>query len=202
MLAHRLSGVCADEAVVLGITRGGVPVAREVSRLLAIPMDVLVARRVTPADRRLTLGAVAESGEPLLRHAIHRFGPDQLAEFVRCAEAHVSREVAVYRMRHAPVPLVDRTAILVDDGVVTSATARVACRLARSRGARRVVFAAPVIPADAVVVLSDLADELPRAVTPPRATAVRDWYVDFPAVTEADVLGLLGPADEPATAGR
>lgn len=156
MLAHRLSHVCAAESVVLGVARGGVPIAYEIARRLSIPLDVLVVRRGWRDTDRKDAGRV---------------------------------------------PLDGRTAIVVDDGVASPATALAACRLARQRGARRVVFAAPVVAADAVPALSEIADDLPRLATPPRVADVRDWYGDYPPVTESQVRDLLGRAATALDAG-
>ncbi|HEY3506411.1 MAG TPA: phosphoribosyltransferase family protein [Actinocatenispora sp.] len=194
MIAHHLAHVCPEESVVLGIARGGVPVAYEVARRLAIPLDVLVVRRIAAArPEGATIGAAGEDGVVVG----NRVPPDAL----RRARDGIDRQVRAYRARRAAVPLRDRTVIVVDDGIASGATARAACRIVRDRGARRVVFAAPVVPAHVVPELCAVADDLPRIVTPARVPAIAPWYVDFPPLTDDDVGELLGRLDDPVDAG-
>jgi len=184
MLSHRLTQICPQESVVLGIARGGVPLAYEVARQLAIPLDVLVVRRLTASDPPYaTIGAATEDGIVV--------GDQVPAKVLRPTLVQIDRQSRAYRSGRAPSTLIGRTAVVIDDGVITGTTARAACRLARWRGASRVVFAAPVMSVRAVADLADVADDLPRIVTPARILDLSAWYVTFPQLTDADVVGYL-----------
>jgi putative phosphoribosyl transferase len=188
MLAHRLTHICPGESVVLGIAAGGVAVADQIARRLGLPLDVLVVHRLRALDPpHATLGAVAEDGIVV--------GDGRRGGNVREALAVVDGRSRRFHRERAPVPLADQTALVVDDGVMTGATARAACLLARSRGARRVVFAAPVMPVRAISELSDVADDLPRVVTAPSVPVLSLWYAMFPTVTDEEALKILARTD-------
>ncbi len=212
MLAHRLNGLRVAESVLLGAAHGGIPVAFEIARALLVPMDVIAVRRIVPAQRpQLTLGALAEDGArtppAVMLPGLTHCGAEETAAALRTASTQVDRMARVYRARQPQLSLAGRTAVIVDDGVTTSATAWACCALARARGADRVVFAAPVIPADAVSGLYEVADEIVSVVTPPQMSAVSQWFEHYPRVTDSDVLellsaaGLLPTAQGPARAG-
>ncbi len=205
MLAHRLNGLCAAESVVLGAAHGGIPVAFEIARALLIPLDVIAVHRIIPAQRpQLTLGALAEGGTrtppSVLLPGLTHCGAEETAAAVRNASTQVDRMVRLYRAQQPQLSLVGRTAVIVDDGVVTSSTAWASCALARARGANRVVFAAPMIPADAVSGLYEVADEIASVVTPPRVSTVSQWFARYPRVTDSEVLELLRAAGRLPTA--
>jgi putative phosphoribosyl transferase len=188
MLAHRLTQICRAESVVLGVSTGGVIVADTVTRRLGVPLDVVVMHRLRASDPpHATLGA-ATDGRIVV-------GDRPPADGVRAALAAIDLQLLRFHQEHAPVCLTDRTATVVDDGVMTGATARAACLLARRRGARRVVFAAPVMPIRAVSDLSDVADELPRIVTASQVPVLSLWYAAYPAVTDREVLDLVARFD-------
>ena len=163
-LAHRLEHLRGCRVVVLALARGGAPVAFEVARALSVPMDVVVAKRIEdPFMSGLTVGAVAEGGvavtdAPALRLA--GISAKDLAGIARGHQVDVDRRARRMRAGRAPVALLGRTALLIDDGVATGATARAACRAVRARGPERLVLAVPVASADAMVGLEDEAEEI------------------------------------------
>ncbi|GAA1337796.1 phosphoribosyltransferase family protein [Actinocatenispora thailandica] len=188
MLVHRLTQLCLAESVVLGVAAGGVAVGYPVARRLGVPLDVVVVHRLrAPDSPHATLGAATED-----RIVV---GDRPPIDGIRRAHAAIDRQARRFHQRHAPVPLADRTAVVVDDGVMTGATARAACLLARRRGARRVVFAAPVMPIRAIADLSDVADDLPRIVTAPSVPVLSPWYASFPTLDDEDVVDLLDRFD-------
>ncbi|UKJ64139.1 dienelactone hydrolase family protein [Cellulosimicrobium cellulans] len=196
-LARRLAVRRGDDVVVLGLPRGGVPVAFEVAQALGAPLDVVVVRKLgLPFQPELAMGAVAESGvEVLDREIVRRAGVD--AEQLRSVEAReraaVDERAQRLRRGRPRVELDRRVAVVVDDGLATGATARAACEVARRRGASRVVLAVPVVPADVAADPASVApaDELVYVVAPRPFVAVGRHYVDFSPTTDDEVAATL-----------
>ncbi|KQM83045.1 phosphoribosyltransferase [Agromyces sp. Leaf222] len=187
--------------VVLGIPRGGVPVAAPVAEALAVPLDILVVRKLgLPHHEEVAMGAIGEQGARVVNEDVLRDGgvdERTLAAVERRERAELESRVQRFR-GHAPaIDLAGRTAIIVDDGVATGATARVACLVARQRGAASVVLAVPVASPDAAVdlVASPAIDELVCLATPASFMAVGQYYLDFRQTTDAEVRALLAPHD-------
>ncbi|GAA0453273.1 hypothetical protein GCM10009544_15100 [Streptomyces stramineus] len=209
-LAERLVQLGGDERpVVLGLPRGGVPVAFEVARALGAPLDVILVRKLgVPVHPELALGAVGEDGVRVLNSDILRLSgvdEDDLAEVRRREEAELARQADRFRGGRPRTSPAGRTAVVVDDGAATGATARAACRVARAQGAARVVLAVPVASPDAAAALRADADvdELVCLTAPGGFSAVGEWYEDFSQTTDEEVVGLLrrsgedGPRTEP-----
>lgn len=190
--------VTDGEAIVLALPRGGVPVAVEVAAALAAPLDVLVVRKVgAPFQRELALGAVARDGVTVRNEDVLAQLPGAAAEFESLAadeRAEVTRREHLFRSGRAPLELAGRTAVLVDDGVATGATARAAIAAARELGAARVVFAAPVASREALAQLRAEADDVVCLQNPAWFSAVGAWYADFTQVEDDDVRALLDAA--------
>ncbi len=150
LLADRLEPLRQDEPVVLGLTRGGMPVAFEIARRLAAPLDLIVVRKVrAPSPREPAVGAVAEGGATYLNPTALREGPidpERAAVLVEEEVAELARRVRLYRGAGAAPRLDGRLVVVVDDFVSTGFTARAAARAARKRGAARVVLAVPIVP--------------------------------------------------------
>jgi putative phosphoribosyl transferase len=196
-LAHAVQHLAGEDLVVLGLPRGGVPVAAEVARALDAPLDVIVVRKLgVPFQPELAMGAVGEGGVRVVDDDLVRRLGISAAE-VRTVEDRERRTVehraALLRRGHAAVDLVRRTALVVDDGLATGSTARVACHVARQLGARRVVLAVPVGPRDARGRVPE-ADEVVVAATPHPFVAVGNHYRDFTATTDSEVVDLLEAA--------
>jgi putative phosphoribosyl transferase len=205
-LAEALRGRVTGEAVVLAIPRGGVEVAAPVAAELGAPLDVVIPRKVgAPGNPELGLGAVAEGVEVFDRRLIVALGVS--AEYLRAEierqEGEIRRRTAAYRRGRPAAPIEGRTAVVVDDGVATGGTATAALRWARDRGARRVILAVPVAPADGILRLSREADEVVALLAPEHFQAVGQWYEHFPQVADDRVVELLeaasrgDPPDEP-----
>jgi putative phosphoribosyl transferase len=201
-LAERLSGLRSSRPLVLGLPRGGVPVAFEVARALGAPLDVLVVRKLgVPFQPELGMGAVGEDGVRVLNPEVLREAgvtDAQLAEVEARERAQVEERAARLRGGHPAIPLTGRTVIIVDDGLATGGTARAAIRVARERGAARVILAVPVAPPDTVAALSREADEVVAVETPEPFFAIGGWYVDFTPTSDQEVVDLLavGGADK------
>ncbi|EFL20932.1 putative phosphoribosyl transferase [Streptomyces himastatinicus ATCC 53653] len=194
-LAERLRPLAEEKPVVLGLPRGGVPVAFEVARALNAPLDVIIVRKLgVPFHRELGFGAIGEGGVRVVHEAIIRMSradEEEIAEVERTEQAELTRQARRFRGDRPRIPVEGRTAIIVDDGIATGATARAACRVARAQGAARSVLAVPVAPPDAVASLREDADEVVCLSSPPDFSAVGEWYEDFSQTGDAEVMDLL-----------
>jgi putative phosphoribosyl transferase len=207
-LATALSGMRDDDVVVLGLVRGGVVVAALVAGQLEAPLDVVVVRKLgVPFQPELAMGAVAEDGVRIVDDDVIRRAGVTSAELAAIEEqqrSEVVRRVARYRHGRPHVPLVGRTALVVDDGIATGSTARVACRVARAWGARRVVLAVPVAPPGWEDGFSGDADECVALSTPASFRAVGQFYDEFDQVGDEEVIRCLEgqPPGRPADGRR
>ena len=198
-LAERLRGELAPDAVVLGLPRGGVPVAYEVARALDLPLDVVVVRKLgLPYQPELAMGAVGEDVRVLNEQVLQmaRVDAAELEAVERRERAEVVRRTTALRAGRRPVPIAGHEVVVIDDGIATGSTARAACQVVRARGARRVVLAAPVAPASAPQVLADAADSLVLLHVTDRFGAVGQFYVDFGQTSDDEVTALLTLADQ------
>jgi predicted phosphoribosyltransferase len=193
-LAGALRDLAGERPVVLGIPRGGVVVAVEVADRLGAPLEVVIPRKLgAPGNPELGLGAVAEGVQVLDDRLIRVLGVDEayLKEEIAAQQEEIRRRGQAYRSGRPEVDLAGATAIVVDDGVATGGTAVAALRWARERGARKVVLAVPVAPAEAVAMLRREADEVRVLLTPEPFYAVGQWYDSFPQVSDEEVVRLL-----------
>lgn len=181
--------------VVVGLPRGGVPVAKEVATALGAPLDVIVVRKLgVPFHRELAMGAIGEHGVRVLnRDVMDMAGVDEMAlRRVETAEsAELERRVRRYRGDRPGVALDGARVVVVDDGVATGATAAAACRVARAAGAAEVVLAAPVAPPDWVTRLGDAADRYIAVATPVGFASVGRHYRRFGQVGDDEVAACL-----------
>jgi predicted phosphoribosyltransferase len=194
-LAARLLSLVEQRPRVLGLPRGGVPVAAEVAALLEAPLDVLLVRKLgAPHNPEYGIGAIAESGTKVFDQealALLEVDGGELARIVERETAELRRRVEAYRGdREAPSPR-NRTVIVVDDGVATGVTDTAALREIRRQRPRHLILAVPVCPPDSLARLRDEADEVVCLVSPPRLRGVGQWYVDFGQVSDAEVVAAL-----------
>jgi putative phosphoribosyl transferase len=203
-LAAALMGFVADRPVVLGLPRGGVPVAYEVARTLNAPLDVLVVRKLgCPWQPELGLGAIGEGGVRLLNLDLIRRAQVSAPALEAVAQREgqeLERRVQRYRRGRPVVDLSGRTVLLIDDGLATGFTAKAGIEVVRRRGATRVVLAVPVAPPDTVAELAEVADEVVCLETPARFGSIGAFYADFSQTTDAEVAGLLAAAGGPVAA--
>ncbi|MEU9160191.1 phosphoribosyltransferase family protein [Streptomyces sp. NPDC048424] len=197
-LAEALRHLRGEDPVVLGLPRGGVPVAFQVARALGAPLDVIVVRKLgVPYHRELGFGAIGEGGVRVISEDIvrsSRVRPEDLAAVEYAEEAELARQARRFRGERPRVALAGRTVIVVDDGIATGATAAAACEVVRAQGAARVVLAVPVAPPDAVTRLRTAADEVVCLSTPHAFRAVGEWYEDFSQTPDEEVVALLARA--------
>ncbi len=194
-LAALLERFRDEHPVIIGIPRGGVPVAAEVARALGAPLDVAVVRKIgAPQNPEFAVGALAEGGVHVLSSKVLRaLGLTEVE--VRALVAPVERELSErtrrYRGAREPAELTGRTVILVDDGLATGRSAQAALRSLRKRGATRVILAVPVAAPESVRALREEADEIVCVETPEDLWAIGLWYVDFRPTTDEEVAALL-----------
>lgn len=181
--------------VVLGLPRGGVPVAYEVSKSLGAPLDVIVVRKLgVPYMPEVALGAIGEAGIRIVNTdmlSMAGVSAEELGTVEKRERAELDRRVRMFRGHRGRIPLNGRVAVIVDDGIATGATARAAAQVARAQGAARVVVAIPVAPSDVFVRLRPEADEVIVVETPRRFQAIGEFYLDFSPISDAEVVSLL-----------
>ncbi|PYL53252.1 MAG: phosphoribosyl transferase [Verrucomicrobia bacterium] len=187
-----------EDVIVLGLPRGGVPVAYEVAKRLHVPLDVFIVRKLgVPGFEELAAGAIASGGVRVLNQDVMRAIPyaDEAIEAVTAKEtAELERREQLYREGRPPPELRDRIVILVDDGLATGATMRAAVKALRERGVAKIVVAVPVAPPDTCHEVEQLADETICLSTPPFFQAVGQYYEDFSQTTDDEVRDLLTSA--------
>jgi putative phosphoribosyl transferase len=197
LLAARLEHLRGQDVVVLGLPRGGVPVAREVADALDAPLDVIVVRKIgVPFQPELAMGAIGEGGFQVVnQNVVSHLGVT--ASQWRAVEAwereKLETRTARFRRGRERVDLRGRVAVVVDDGMATGSTARVACEVARHLGAAKVVMAVPVAPVETVRDFRE-ADEVVCLETPRRFMAVGQYYLDFGQTSDEEVVVTLDAA--------
>jgi predicted phosphoribosyltransferase len=195
-LAERLRGLALrGSIVVLGLPRGGVPVAREVAAALGAPLDVCVVRKLgAPFNPELAVGAIAFGGVTVYNESLlAEFGLDESdIEGTRQREhAELLRRERAYRGSRPPLELKGKTVILVDDGIATGATMHAAVMATRKLEPKSVIVAVPTSAVDSVARLEDVADRVIALATPEPYFGVGAWYAEFPQLADADVLRCL-----------
>lgn len=194
-LAHAVAELALADPVVLGLPRGGVPVAAQVARILHAPLDVLIVRKVgSPHHREFALGAVGEGGVVIAhRQDLVAAGvsPQEFQSLAAAEAEQVRARARLFRPHRDMTPIAGRDAVLVDDGLATGATAEAAIAVARAHQPRSITLAIPVAPADSLPRLGALVDHLVCLLAPDYFGAVGAFYSDFGQVSDAEVLDIL-----------
>jgi putative phosphoribosyl transferase len=194
-LANRVLHLRGEDVVVLGLPRGGVPVAAEVAWALGAPLDVIVVRKLgVPVQPELGMGAIGEGDVRIINPevvAITHVTDGEIAAVEKRERAELERRARRFRGERRRTPLAGRTAIIIDDGIATGSTARAACQVAKAQGAARVVLAVPVAPPSACTALAADADAVICLETPAHFLAIGEWYQDFSQTSDGEVVSLL-----------
>ena len=194
-LAEKLTPYRGKDAVVLALPRGGVVTGYEIARALSLPLDIIAVRKVgAPGNPEYAIGAVDADGTALLNNAetatIDRVW---LAGEIQTEEKEARRRARVYRAGKRPLGIAGKTALIVDDGIATGLTMRLAVRAAKAKKAKRIIVAVPVAPPEAVRALKDEGADKGIVLEPPEGFlgAVGAHYVRFEQVEDAEVIRLL-----------
>jgi predicted phosphoribosyltransferase len=195
-----------DDVVVLALPRGGVPVAYEVARRLAAPMDVFVVRKLgLPGHPELAMGAIASGGVQVMNEDVaawYRPPAAAIEAVVRAERMELERRERAYRDGRPPVPIEGRIVLLVDDGLATGSTMRAAVLAIRPLRPARVIVAVPVGARETCGSLGSIADEVVCALIPEPFSAVGLWYVDFSQTSDDEVRQLLAALSGDVTRQR
>jgi len=184
-----------DDAIVLALPRGGVPVGAEVAKALGAPLDVFIVRKLgVPGHEELAMGAIASGGVRVLNRDVIDYGritPQQIDAVAAREERELSRREAEFRGNRAPLDVRGRTVIIVDDGLATGSTMRAAVQALRAMEPKRVIVAVPVGAEQTCEEFREIVDEMVCLRTPEPFEAVGLWYEDFTQTTDAEVHALL-----------
>lgn len=197
-LAGKLAKLRGQDVVVLGLPRGGVPVAYQVAEALQAPLDVIIVRKLgVPEQPELGMGAIGEDGVRVLNPRVIRLADvsnDELAAVEESERTALDARVRLLRGDRPAEDLAGHTVVIVDDGIATGSTAIAACQVARARGASRVVLAVSVAPADLIEPLGRVADDVVCAHSPSWLSSIGQWYADFAPTSDDEVRELLSRA--------
>lgn len=200
-LAGFLSGYAQDpNVVVIGLPRGGVPVAFEIARRLRKPMDVIVVRKIgVPGQPELAMGAIATGGERVLNEGVLQSCRVQTSELdvaTMRESVELDRREHLYHDTHERSGIAGKTVILVDDGIATGTTMRAAIESVRKLGPEKIVLAVPVAAATTIREFRPLVDDVVCPLQPEDFFAVSMWYENFAATPDSEVCALLDKARE------
>jgi putative phosphoribosyl transferase len=188
----------APNTIVLGLPRGGVVTAYEISKVLELPLDIIVARKIgAPGNEELAIGALTEGGTTIFNHGLmESLGLTiyDLMPIIEKEKKEADRRFKLYRSGRGPLELKDKTVILVDDGIATGATMRAAIHSARTRGAKKIIVAVPVAPPGAIAKLKKEADEVICLYETDQFWGVGQFYDNFGQTSDDEVIEIMNKA--------
>jgi len=199
-LGIELEKLRLHQPVVLALPRGGVPVAAEVAKALRAPLDLIIVRKVgAPGNPELAVAAIVDGDPPdvvLNRDIVEAYSldDDQLRTLIARERPELERRRLAYRGKHPPLSIAGKTAIIVDDGVATGTTMKVAIRALKRRSPREVVVAVPVAPPDTLAELACEADWIVCLSQPAHFHALGQHYLGFPQLSDGDVVSAMDKA--------
>jgi len=199
-LGVELEKLRLHQPVVLALPRGGVPVAAEVAKALKAPLDLIIVRKVgAPGNPELAVAAIVDGDPPdivLNREIVEAYAldDDELRVLIAKERPELARRRLAYRGKRPPLSIAGKTAIIVDDGVATGTTMKVAIRALVRRSPREIVAAIPVAPPDTLAELAQEADQIVCLSQPAHFHALGYYYRSFPQLTDDDVTEALAAA--------
>jgi putative phosphoribosyl transferase len=199
ILANKLTKYADQKPIVLGLPRGGVPVAFEVAKALKAPLDVYVVRKLgVPGHEELAMGAIASGDVRVLNKPVVedlRISEEAIETETRKEQEELKRRELLYRGKRPPLDVSNRTVVLVDDGIATGSTIKAAIAALKKQKAGRIVVAVPVAPASTIDELKTEVDEVICVSTPEFFYAISLWYDEFPQTSDEEVRELLKEAE-------
>ncbi len=195
LAAKLLSYANRSDVLVIGLPRGGVPVAAEVAKVLHAPMDICLVRKLgIPSHKELAMGAIASGGVQVLNDDILswlKISSKTIDEVAACELRELQRRDRIYRGDRPPLEVRSRTLILVDDGLATGSTMRAAVSALKKQHPQRIVVAVPVATTDICQQMREIVDEVVCVMTPDPLYSIGFWYMNFAQTTDAEVCELL-----------
>ena len=199
ILANKLSKYADQKPLVLGLPRGGVPVAFEVAKALKAPMDVYIVRKLgVPGHEELAMGAIATGDVRVLNKGVIdalQISKEEIAIETRKEKEELKRRERLYRGGRPPLDVTNRTVLLIDDGIATGSTIKAAIAALKKQKASRIVIGVPVAPPSAIEELKAEVDEVVCVSTPEFFMAISLWYDEFPQTSDEQVRELLEKAE-------
>ncbi|MDH4330243.1 MAG: phosphoribosyltransferase [Candidatus Moranbacteria bacterium] len=183
------------DAIILGLPRGGVIPAAEISKTLSLPLDIIVPRKIgAPGNPEFAIGAITEDGEAVFNEGvgtIYKIDEKYTKQEIEKQKKEAQRRLETYRGDRPPLSLTGKIAILVDDGVATGATMRAAIKSAEQKGAKKIIVAIPVIAKDSLQAIQGECDEIIYLDAPIAFGAVGAFYETFPQTEDQEVIEIL-----------
>lgn len=195
-LAEKLIAFKDDRhTIVIGLPRGGVPVAYEVSKALHLPLDIVCPRKIgAPMNKEFAIGAITETGEGIFDvHTIDRLhiSKDYITHEVELEKAQARRRIELYRKGKIPRDLMQRTVILIDDGLATGSTMKAAIKSVKAEGAYKVVVAVPVSPPETIREIENFADQVICLCASYYFQSVGQFFEDFSPTEDEEVIAIM-----------
>lgn len=190
-LAEGLKKYRNEDAIILAVPRGGVPIGKIVSRVLGFPLDIILTKKIGhPANKEYAIGAVGIN-DSYFTDAGDSVSSDYVKQEVERVRSGLKERYELYMGDKEPLDLYNKTVIIVDDGIATGSTLLATIKLARAKGAVKVIIAAPVGPPRSVKKLREAADEVVCLHVPPDFNAVGQYYQEFDQVSDDEVRAML-----------
>ncbi len=182
-------------AIILGLPRGGVPIAAKIAEILNLPFDIIITKKLKdPLNPELAFGAVTQEGMPVLDKKIiktYQISENYIQKEIEKVFKEIQRRLKEYRKNKPPLNLDNKIAIIVDDGIATGSTMKAAIKSAKNQNAKKIIVAVPVAPPEIIDELKKNVDEIICLETPKHFSAVGQFYESFPQLEDAQVVEIL-----------